>query len=80
MSTLYVIALAAVFVALIALIADAVVSVSRRPTWTLVQRPRLTVVPTVDARQQHLPFVGRERRRAGTAVEAEVPAEQRRSA
>jgi hypothetical protein len=68
LSTLYVMALVAVFVALIALIADAVVSVSRQPHWTLVQRPRLTVVPTVDARQQDMPFVGRERRRAGTAV------------
>ena len=62
MSLFYVVALAGVAFVLLALVGEAVWSVSRKPRWGEA-RARLVVVETVDRRKQQLPFVGVERRR-----------------
>lgn len=62
MSLFYVVALAGVALVLLALIGEAVWSVSRKPRWGEA-RARLVVVETIDRRTQQLPFVGAERRR-----------------
>lgn len=68
---MYLMALIAMAVALLAWIGEAVWSVSRKPAWDKPVRD-LTLVTTVDRRQQNLPFVGRDRRRAAVKPEAEV--------
>ena len=74
MSVIYLIALIAVTVALLAWIGEAVWSVPRKPAW---DKPtsELTLVNKVERRKQSLPFVGRDRRRAAvkpqTATEVE---------
>jgi hypothetical protein len=57
--------------ALVALLADAVLAVSRKPRWGSL-RQELRVVETVDRRKQTLPFVGVDRRTAAT--EADIAA------
>ena len=62
LSTVYLIALCAVGVALIAALLDAVLAVSRRREWQ-VERPTLMMLVTAeDRRTRALPFVGSERR------------------
>jgi hypothetical protein len=61
LSTLYLIALGAVSVAILGALVDAVLSVSRPKNWT-VRRTILTAVDTTDRRVQDLPIVGRDRR------------------
>ena len=61
LSTVYLIALCAVGVALIAALLDAVLAVSRRREWQ-VERPTLMLVAAEDRRTRALPFVGSERR------------------
>ena len=63
MSTLYLIALGAVTVALLGALIDAVMAVSRPTNWT-VRRPLLMVAKTPEHRTQELPVVGRDRRHA----------------
>ena len=71
LSQIYLVALIMVALALLAGLADAIWSVSRRPTWG-VPAPELTLVETVERRQQNLPFVGRDRRRAAVKAQPEV--------
>ena len=62
LSTVHLIALCAVGVALIAALLDAVLAVSRRREWQ-VERPTLMMLVTAeDRRTRALPFVGSERR------------------
>ena len=61
LSTVYLIALCAVGVALIAALLDAVLAVSRRREWQ-VERPTLMLVTAEDRRTRALPFAGSERR------------------
>ncbi len=74
MSFLYLIALAAVAVALIATLVDALRAVSRRPDWSVARRfeSSLSLVHTEDRRREQLPYVGVDRRApaAGSADEA----------
>lgn len=64
MSTIYLVTLIGVAVALLYAIADVVVSLSRRPVWERpAHRPmQLAAVETVERREQQLPFVGADRR------------------
>ena len=61
LSTVYLLALCAVGVALIAALLDAVLAASRRREWQ-VERPTLMLVTAEDRRTRALPFVGSERR------------------
>lgn len=61
MSTFYVLLLGGVCVVVLAVIAEGVLSVSRRPSWA-TQRRELELVKTVDRRTGTLPFVGQDRR------------------
>lgn len=71
MSTLYLIALVGVGLAIVAITLESILSVSRKPSWAgPLARPRLAVVPTVDRREQDLPFVGPGRRQTDQAPEA----------
>ena len=63
LSTLYLITLVGVSAAVLALLWDAVVSVSRRPDWDRV-RSTFSIVPTIERRTYDIPFVGRDRRRS----------------
>jgi hypothetical protein len=63
LSVVYLIALIAVCLTLVAAAAEAVWSVSRKPVWTQ-SRQALHLVTTPERRSQDLPFVGTERRRA----------------
>jgi hypothetical protein len=63
----YLVALVGVAVAVIALAADAVLSMAREPIWStqrfeLSQPAPLAVVATTDRRARQLDYVGRERR------------------
>jgi hypothetical protein len=65
--TLYLVALVGVAVALVALVAEAVLSMARPPIWLaqrfkLSQPAPLAVVATTDRRAQQLDYVGTERR------------------
>ena len=60
-SSFYLLALAGVGVALVALVLDAVLSVSRKPRWQ-VERAGLRIVTSIDRRRESLPFVGADRR------------------
>jgi len=71
LSLIYVVALIAVALALLAGLAEAIWSVSRKPSWGEPAR-ELTLVETVERRKQNLPFVGRERRRAAVEPQTEV--------
>jgi hypothetical protein len=70
-SVVYLIALAGVAVAIVWLLADAVLSVSRKPRWETLASRRLHLVQTVERRSQNLPFVGAERRKAAQDEAAE---------
>lgn len=63
LSNIYLVLLSVVALAILASILDAVISVSRRKTWTL-DRPLLMMVHSQDRRTQSLPSVGQERREA----------------
>ena len=66
LSTLYLLALCGVGVALLAVAVEAMVSVTRKRPWPTA-RSRFAVVKTVDRRHQALPFVGQDRRTDGQA-------------
>lgn len=76
MSTLYLLALAAVGVAILGSLIEAVLSVSRPRAWP-ARRPILMLAAPVDRRVRDLPFVGADRRRQ---VESEHTETQRRIA
>ncbi|MBC7995644.1 MAG: hypothetical protein H7Z15_20635 [Rhizobacter sp.] len=61
MISLYAIALVGVSAILLGVLLEAVVSVSRKPSWGH-RRQMLSVVPVVEQRVQQLPFVGADRR------------------
>lgn len=61
MSTLYLITLIGVCTALLGVMIDAIVSVSRKSKWSQ-QRLSLHLVHSADRRVEQLPFVGAERR------------------
>jgi len=80
LSFIYLLALAGVGLALIAVTVDSVLSVARKPRWSEVEgmaRPQLAVVETTDRRELELPFVGRERRSAGEAAQHEAVSPRR---
>lgn len=66
MSTVYLLCLGAVGVALLAAVIEAVLAVSGKPKWA-AQRHSLSLVETVERRKEQLPFVGAERRLAPEA-------------
>ena len=68
MSTLYLLALSGVGLVLLALLADAVLSVSRKPNWAL-PRHHLMLVDKAERRTQSLPMVGKDRRNKPTDSE-----------
>jgi len=72
LSLIYLVALIGVCVVLVAGLADAVWSVSRKRSWGQPTARELTLVTTVERRTQNLPFVGRDRRRAAAAPQTEV--------
>ncbi len=74
MSTLYLIALGAVGVAIFATLIDAVLSVSRKQTWP-TRSPILMLVATPERRKGNQPFVGVDRRAQNVQAS---PAEQER--
>ena len=63
-STLYLIALGAVGLALLGALVEAVTSVSRKPQWASVHAG-LRLVHSNDRRRRDLPFVGADRRSGG---------------
>jgi len=69
MSLLYVLLLALVSVAIVAVSIDAVLSATRKREWQVPRfaAPQLTAVETVDRRHEQLPFVGTDRRLAAQA-------------
>jgi len=71
LSLVYLVALIAVSATLLAALAEAVWSVSRKPVWGQPANV-LTLVRTVERRTQDLPFVGAERRRAAVDPHTEV--------
>lgn len=77
MEALYLIALVAVSVAIIATVADAVMSVSRKPQWAHAHysmfstgETTLTLVESECRRKEQMSFVGQCRRQAGKMVNA----------
>lgn len=76
LSTLYLIALGAVCVAILGALIEAVLSVSGPKAWP-ARRPVLTLASSVDRRVHELQFVGEDRRRGS---EPSVPKQQRLSA
>ena len=76
LSTLYLIALGAVCVAILGALIEAVLSVSGPKAWP-ARRPILTLASSVDRRVREVPFVGADRR--GSA-EPSVSEQQRLSA
>ncbi len=81
MSTIYLLALAGVGLAILMATAEAVRSVSRKPQWSrsVFAKPSLQAVETIDRRQAQLPFVGKDRRKSAVS-EAEAAAASRRAA
>lgn len=69
MSIVYLVALSAVCVIFFGVLYEAVVSVSRKPVWAS-SMPKLSLVETVDRREQQLPFVGEDRRQSGAGADA----------
>lgn len=65
MSTLYLLAMSSVGIAILFAVMESVLSVSRRPNWQSARfAPALAVVNTGDRRTMQLPYVGQERREA----------------
>ncbi len=62
MSAVYLIALLGVGVSILWLLVEAVMSVSRKPSWETQVFRSLTLVPTEERRKEQLPFVGVNRR------------------
>jgi hypothetical protein len=78
MTLIYSLLMIAVGLAVLAVGIDAIVSVTRRPCWhTSPTRPMLSAIETVDRRQAQLPYVGVDRRKAGTDA---LKQEERRAA
>jgi hypothetical protein len=74
LSFIYLVALWGVGIAIVAIMIDAVISVSRPPSWKTMTGPRtLQLVETEDRRTQQIPFVGVDRRApvAAPALESE---------
>lgn len=67
-----------VCVVLLAVLAEAVLSVSRKPKWE-VRRASMMVVDVVERRSLRLPFVGADRRRSESG-HAQEPGDARQSA
>ena len=63
MSIVYLVALTAVCVVFLGVLLESLVSVARKPVWPSTPHT-LTLVQTLDRRDQQLPFVGHERRDA----------------
>lgn len=72
MSIVYLVALAAVALVFLGVMYEAVVSVSRKPQWHS-QKQTLSLVNTVDRREQQLPFVGQDRRHAADEAATQNP-------
>lgn len=68
MEPIHLLSLGGLAVILILVCLDAVISASRRPTWSRA-KVSLQLVDTIDRRQMQLPFVGVDRRVAGAAIE-----------
>jgi hypothetical protein len=79
LSIVYLFALVAVCVVLLGVLLEAVVAVSRQPPWSMPSRS-LTLLPSVDLREQALPFVGVERRRATAIADSQQAETDRKSA
>lgn len=77
MSLIYLLALVGFALVMLAVMIDAVMSVSRKPSWT-ENRVALREVVTVERRIQTLPYVGIERRAGG--VDEQVPETLKQSA
>jgi len=75
MQTIYLCSLIGVAVAILAVMIDAVVSVSRKPKWG-ESGARLLVIEAEERRTMQLPFVGADRRSAGPAVRSSEPRQQ----
>jgi hypothetical protein len=67
LTAVYLVALVGVAVSILWVLADAVMSVSRKPHWETQVFRSVTLVPTEDRRKQNLPFVGVDRRKARAA-------------
>jgi len=70
LSYIYLVALGAVGATILAMVFDAVLSVSRKPKWESIERP-LSLVAVTERRTQSLPFVGTDRRRAADNAAAD---------
>jgi hypothetical protein len=72
MSTLFSLAIVLFSVVMVAVMLDAVISVSRKPSWMLNQGDamQLAVIEGVDRREGRLPFVGADRRKSAVAETA----------
>lgn len=82
MSLIFVVALAAFALLAIVIMIDSVRSLWQKPVWAQKSEPQphLQVIENVDRREQQLPFVGADRRDAGTALEQDETVELRRAA
>lgn len=70
LSFAYLIASVAVCTALVGALAEAILTVSRKPVWAQPRR-RLSAVTTRERRTQSLPFIGADRRRKAETELAE---------
>jgi hypothetical protein len=62
-SAVYLVALLGVSIAILWLLVDAVISVSRKPRWEMFSARSFTLVKSEDRRARSMPFVGTERRK-----------------
>lgn len=79
MSIIYLLALGAVFAAVIGLMVEAVLSVSRKPVWDEIH-PSHAMNSWIDRRSLELPYVGVERRGQTNLVGEAQAAETRKAA
>ena len=75
MSTIYLIALTGVSLALLGALAESVWSLTRKPVWS-EPRQFLRAVTTVDRRLHLLPYIGVERRRTAAQTQAKAAVEK----
>lgn len=82
MSTIYLLLLLGVALVVLFLMAEAVVSVTRRPVWEQrqAQRSTLGLVETREQRVQDLPFIGADRRTATQPAAGSPEEAQKRAA
>jgi hypothetical protein len=81
MSAFYLTCLLCVAGAIVAMLLDAILNVLRPTAWQVPHRHALSLAPTIDRRNQALPFVGAERRQALNTIDAALAfAEVRRAA